>query len=383
MKNIILSILFLLSAVSGYSENAVLGSEAQISVLTCDPGEELYSLFGHTAIRVTDPEQNLDIVFNYGTFDFRTDNFYLKYIKGLLPYQLTVARYAGFYASYVEERRTVWSQTLELDSLSKQRVWTGLLDNLKPENREYLYNFLFDNCTTRSRDIIVENTLPAIAWKLENKNYSFWNLLDQYLDYAPWSQWGIHTILGQSGMRKATPYQYMFLPDYFMYGLDSARYNDKLLVKERTMLYNSGTQLSVPTWYKTPYTVFSICAILISLILFYFKDAWIINTISCILYVSSGALGWLMLFLSYFTLHPMTSPNWNLLWAVPLNMFLPLVIMRRQLFKWVKWYLVAYSALQAITLCIWYFLFPGVSLSTMPIIALLLFNSSMLIARKK
>ena len=98
-----------------------------------------------------------------------------------------------------------------------------LEENLLPQNRYYLYNFLFDNCTTRSRDILLKSLPDSVAWNMPDVNKNFWNLLDEYLQASPWVQWGIHTILGQRGNRTATTFQYMFLPDYLMYGLKNAR----------------------------------------------------------------------------------------------------------------------------------------------------------------
>lgn len=360
-----------------------LSNKAEISILTCSPGDQLYSLFGHTAIRVNDPSQNFDMVFNYGTFDFSTKGFYFKYIKGLLPYYLSISEYPYFYHAYKADKRTIYSQILQLDSISKQQIMDKLIENYKPANRPYLYNFLYDNCTTRARDMINDNTTPTIDWNEKDEHLSFWNLLDQYLNYAPWCQWGIHTILGQPGDAIATPYQYMFLPDYLMYGLDSALYNGQLLVSKRQKLYDSAQERAIPTWYFTPYTIFSLVAILLILICFYFKNNKILNTISVLLYLSTGLLGILILFLGFFTRHPITVPNWNILWANPLNLFLLFFILRPTIAKWVQWYLTLNGTILIITLVIWYFLLPAVSLSSMPIIVLLTIMSFLIKGRKR
>ncbi len=144
-----------------------LSDNAEISILTCSPGTELYSLFGHTAIRIHDPKNHYDQVFNYGTFDFQTPHFYLKYAQGLLPYQLTNTSFRNFMNAYLSEERSVFAQKLKLDSMQKQTLFDLLLDNSREENRFYLYNFLFDNCTTRSRDILLKST----SGKMENGRY--------------------------------------------------------------------------------------------------------------------------------------------------------------------------------------------------------------------
>ena len=162
MKNFIFTLIILALALPGKA--TTLSDKAEISVLTCSPGKELYSLFGHTAIRVHDPEQDLDVVFNYGTFDFDTPHFYLKFAQGLLPYQLSTSHFQSFMYSYMMEERSVYSQRLQLDSLQRQKLFDLLLENYKPENRSYLYNFLYDNCTTRVRDILVDCSPAAIDW---------------------------------------------------------------------------------------------------------------------------------------------------------------------------------------------------------------------------
>ena len=171
-------ILYLTLWISLPSSAITLSPQAEISILTCAPGTELYSLFGHTAIRVSDPYQKIDAVFNYGTFDFRTPHFYLKYAKGLLLYQLSVTSYENFISSYILDDRSVWSQTLQLDSLTKQQLFDNLLKNQLPENRTYLYNFLFDNCSTRVRDMISESIKSPIEWHIREELAAVISLLE-------------------------------------------------------------------------------------------------------------------------------------------------------------------------------------------------------------
>ena len=188
--------LFLILLTASTSASIKLSKDATISILTCSPGNELYSLFGHTGIRVVDKANDMDIVFNYGTFDFATQGFYFKFARGLLPYQLSCSEFRRFLSSYIHDERSVYSQTLNLDSIQKQYLMDLLVENYEPANREYLYNFLYDNCSTRVRDIIEKSTGNQITWIAQPSTKSFWNLLDEYLGRSPWIQWGIHTILG-------------------------------------------------------------------------------------------------------------------------------------------------------------------------------------------
>ena len=249
------------------SASVKLSKDATISILTCSPGNELYSLFGHTGIRVVDKANNMDIVFNYGTFDFDTQGFYFKFARGLLPYQLSCSEFRRFLSSYIYDKRSVYSQTLNLDSIQKQYLMDLLIENYQPANREYLYNFLYDNCSTRVRDIIEKSTGNQITWIAQPSTKSFWNLLDEYLGRSPWIQWGIHTILGSPATSTATLREQMFLPDYLMYHLDSAAYNGTPLVQPIETVYEAPEQdLSTP-WYFSPFFVFAICTLaLVSLL---------------------------------------------------------------------------------------------------------------------
>ena len=126
-----------------------LSDEARISLLTCAPGEELYARFGHTALRVTDPAHHLDAVFNYGVFDFNTDHFYWKFVRGETWYELGASPYRWFMQEYIETKRPVYEQVLNLTAAQRDSLWKALLVNYEPQNRSYLYNFVFDNCATR------------------------------------------------------------------------------------------------------------------------------------------------------------------------------------------------------------------------------------------
>ncbi|MGB5383353.1 MAG: DUF4105 domain-containing protein, partial [Lutimonas sp.] len=88
MQRKIFLIICLSWCLSSFSQSDLLSDEAEISVITCGPGSELYSTFGHSAFRILDPKRNLDKVYNYGTFNFETPNFYAKFVRGKLLYEL-------------------------------------------------------------------------------------------------------------------------------------------------------------------------------------------------------------------------------------------------------------------------------------------------------
>ncbi len=360
-----------------------LSEEAEISIITCSPGAELYSLFGHTAIRVHDPKAKYDRVFNYGTFDFQTPHFYLKYAQGLLPYQLTHTPFPYFIYAYEMEERSVYSQRLRLDSIQKQRLFNLLLENYRPENRSYLYNFLFDNCTTRSRDIL-QKSLPAeINWNMTEQNKNFWNLLDEYLDASPWVQWGIHTILGQRGNREATTFQYMFLPDYLMYGLKTATFKQQRLADDVEILYQAPKRELTTEWYLSPFFVFSASVLLIIALLWKTQSILLLNSISLIMFLFTAIVGILIVFLGGFTAHPITAPNWNILWANPLNILAVIFILRRQLPCFVLIYLKIYMSILVVAIPAWVICQPAVPMDSIAIIILMIYLCLQLRAKKK
>lgn len=379
MKNFLTLICLLLNF---HTMAGKLSEKVEISILTCSPGIELYSLFGHTAIRVVDPETGMDIVFNYGTFDFNTSNFYIKYAQGLLPYQLSITSYDNFINSYKFDNRSVWSQTLQLSPSEKQKLFDLLAENYEPENRTYLYNFLFDNCSTRVRDIIEKSTDYPIIWKAQDTEKNFWNLLDEYLYAMPWVQWGIHTILGQPGTQTADTRQYLFLPDYLMYALDSASCNGKRLVSETTTEYQAPPSVIHSPWYFSPAFILALGAVFVIFLIQYFKSVKLLNFMAVLFFVLSGLIGILLVFLGFFTEHPITAPNLNLVWANPVNLIVIYFLVRKQLALWVHYYLLIYTAILILGIPLWFIAIPAVPLASLSIIILMIYLNLKLKQRK-
>lgn len=382
MKRIIILFIFMLSTfLSGKA--FTLSKDAEISIITCSPGAELYSLFGHTAIRVQDSQADFDQVFNYGTFDFQTPHFYLKYAQGLLPYQLTHTPFSYFIQAYQIENRSVYSQRLLLDSLQKQQLFNLLLENYRPENRSYLYNFLFDNCTTRSRDILQKSLPTKIDWNIPEQHKNFWNLLDEYLYASPWVQWGIHTILGQRGNREATTFQYMFLPDYLMYGLKTAKLQQQRLADDIEILYKAPLQELTTPWFLTPTFIFSISLLIIITLIRTTKSNLLLNAISLTMFLFSAIVGILIVFLGGFTAHPITAPNWNILWANPLNLVALIFILRKHIPHFISIYLKIYMSILVIAIPVWVICQPAVPIASIAIILLMVYLCLELRAKKK
>ncbi|MBL4585726.1 MAG: DUF4105 domain-containing protein, partial [Flavobacteriales bacterium] len=218
MKHLFIFVAFSVLSVSAVAQNKIqLSDESTVSLITCGPGEELYEAFGHTAIRVHDPVSEFDLVFNYGTFSFNQPNFYWRFVQGDLLYSLGINRYDNFVSSYEYYNRSVREQFLDLTLLQKQAVIDKLMWNSEKENREYLYNYYFDNCSTRPRDIIQEalgGTIKFDSSFLGSDRLTIRQLTHIYaMKQQPWGNLGIDLCLGQRIDQPTTAAEYMFLPE--------------------------------------------------------------------------------------------------------------------------------------------------------------------------
>ncbi|MGM0650771.1 MAG: DUF4105 domain-containing protein, partial [Bacteroidota bacterium] len=221
-----------------------LSEKSEISLLTCAPGEQLYSVFGHTAIRVSDPEEEVDMVFNYGTFDFNTPFFYLKFGHGSLDYLLSVSSFKQFMREYFVGSRSVWEQELNMKLSEKKQLFRDLKVNAKPENRAYQYDFFYDNCATRVRDILLEqHENKKLTFRNADKagNVTFREAIHPYLETKPWTKIGIDLILGIPADESTDSLSIMFLPDHLMdqfagISVKSAGENKPLVRSENQLL---------------------------------------------------------------------------------------------------------------------------------------------------
>jgi hypothetical protein len=244
-----LFVAFLISFFPAGFANTLLSEKAQISLLTASPGDELYSVFGHSALRVKDQEKNIDLVFNYGTFDFDTPNFYTKFVRGKLLYKLSVATMEQFIPEYNYEGRAIYEQVLNVSQTQKQELFDFLLINRLPENAYYHYDFFYDNCATRIRDLIDEILQPVwpqetdindqslaeiksmLAYEYDyepelNPTRTFRDMLQPFLVNMPWSAYGIDLALGLPADKVATAWDYMYLPDEMLIAFALAQYPD-------------------------------------------------------------------------------------------------------------------------------------------------------------
>ena len=331
-----------------------LSPAAGISLLTCGAGGELYSTFGHSAVRVYDPEQSLDLVFNYGTFDFNTPHFYSDFVRGKLNYMLNVTRFDHFLFAYEAEQRWVFEQQFNLTPEQKEQLFAFLVNNSLPENKYYLYDFLFDNCTTRIRDLLETECQITLPDKPLNHRPTFRALLYPHLTAMPWSKLGIDLLLGSRTDRVATPREYLFLPEFLMKALDNATVNGKPAVAGSHYLLPPDKQASYGAPFFTPAVLFIALLIaagvatLLKLPLRGFDAAW---------FLLLGLFGLFLVFMWAGTDHYVTKANFNLLWAFPGHAVAAVALLRKRRPRWVRWYFAATLLLCAL-LCIFWTLLP-------------------------
>ena len=163
-----------------------LSAEATISILTCNPGKDVYSMYGHTAIRISDPAQNLDAVYNYGVFSFDSPNFMYRFAKGQTDYLMVGQKFSSFIPEYEQDQRSVYEQVLNLSQEGKNRLFQALIKNARPENREYRYNFFIDNCATRVRDMIEHNAGVQVRFTENHPTESYRDLIKKFHHSFRW-----------------------------------------------------------------------------------------------------------------------------------------------------------------------------------------------------
>ncbi len=314
-----------------------LSESSYISLLTCDPGPELYATFGHSAIGVVDPEQNLMLVFNYGTFSFNVPFFYAKFASGKLMYRLSFTSYVRFLREYQYDHRRVVEQKLNLTRDQRQRLFDALQENYKPENREYQYDFFFDNCATRITDMfhkVLGDSLQHIP-EAHQIPRTFRNMIDEYLTNSYWSDFGIDLALGAVIDRDATEMEKTFLPDYLSAYVERCEINGKPFVTGERALVKDTAEFPPTPLFVRPNFVFWILFLIICLLTVFFRSkSWIIG--DRIIFGAIGFVGLIVFLMWVATDHDATANNLNVLWANPLYLVFVWFIggKRHQLVKW-------------------------------------------------
>ncbi|MCF7568979.1 DUF4105 domain-containing protein [Sabulilitoribacter arenilitoris] len=353
MKKIVpLLFLFLITEVL-FAQQIELSNEAEISVLTIGAGTSLNDAFGHNAFRIKDPSNNLDKTFDYGRFDFEAPNFYLNFARGKLNYSLGTSNYYDFLSFYIRQNRAVKEQSLNLTQSEKQKLYNFLVNNYKPENRDYLYEFFFDNCATKIKDvtnIALNNTITFNEPK-DFKQETFRTLIHNNLNKNTWGSLGIDVALGSVIDRKATPEQHMFLPENICVFFENAtiKNNSKPLVKKSKVLFTQKNAFKASNFLSSPLFIFGVAGLLILFITYKdHKNKKQSKWLDVFLFGITGIIGMFILLLWFATDHTGTHQNYNLLWAFALNIFMIPLLLKKTTHQW----FIKYLKLLVILLCL-------------------------------
>ena len=293
----------------GSPTERILSNKARISVLTCGTGKELYALFGHTAIRVYDPAQGIDRVYNYGLFDFRTPNFYGKFVKGDLLYFVDYDDYERFVMNYAYDNRSVVEQELNLSHTQKQKVWNNLNQSLKEENRYYIYKFIDQNCTTKVVDVLNDVLPTPVEISVEGNTATYRTILNTYLKDRYFEMLGINLIFGN---KVDHPSNLLFLPDKFQLGLTQTKNGDLPLVQDEITVFQAE-QTENYVWWNTYWFA--------SLLVLFLMGLAVNNVVRSVYFILFGLLGCFFFLVGFYSLHG------ELLWNNVVFLCNPLLIL--------------------------------------------------------
>jgi len=337
-----------------------LSETSEVSILTIGPGTELNDAFGHSAYRIKDESNGIDIVYNYGVYDFETPNFYTKFARGKLLYEIGVNNYSPFFEYYKRQNRWVKEQTLNLTYSEKQAVFNFLQNNAKPENKKYRYDFFYDNCATKIRDVLIGVLGEKLIYKEDHirEDYTFRQLIQKNVKANSWGSLGMDIAIGSVVDRKAKPIEYQFLPEYIFKGAQNAvitRNNSEIpLVKQTTSLFDAEKLEIKNPFFTSPLVVFSCIGCLILFITYKdVKNNTRNRSTDLVIFLVTGIIGVVLLFLWFGTDHTATANNYNLLWAVPFSLLFVGLIFKKHLKPWLKRYVFFMIVLQALLTIHW------------------------------
>jgi len=388
VKKIFVFLLFLACINNTYGQQ--LSPQAQIYLWTYEPIEDLYGSYGHNAVHVSDPVNGINFIYNYGTFNFEEPNFISKFVRGRLNYQLSVIRprnqsqYLRFVNLLKQNKKTIIATPLLLDSLDKQSYFERLEENALPENAYYLYDFFFDNCATRIRDVLQTAVGEELVFddSYIEKPLSFRELHKQYMYGKCWTNFGIDFILGAKSDRKSTPSERVYIPNElkkaFEHGTILKNGKKEPLTGKDRVVVQSAPLTPEENFFLSPLFVFWILFALIGGYTFLtFKDKSKNNRwIDHIWFTVIGLAGLLVFVMWVGTDHKVTVNNWNLLWVHPLHLVAAIALFFKSARNgWLKGYFKIIFVLTALTLAAWMIIPQYFNPAFMPMMLIIMIRS--------
>lgn len=323
LSKINLSVLIFLWSIVVSAQLAPLSPKATVSVLTCATGNESYSLFGHTAVRIADPEQLIDVVYNYGAFDFSIPNFVAKFAKGDLQYFVVAHSFSEFIGQYQYEGRSVYEQKLRLSLPLKQQLFDQLNKTLQSEERFYTYKFIDRNCTTMVVDLLNETIGTKAITKKDATEKTYREVLFPYFKNHFYEQLGTSSIFGTKVDQKATT---LFLPFDLLESLKITKYKNEPL-SEPVVSLLTVVPTTPHSWWNNAYTYGAFLLLLVF---------WKKRSVGLLFLTVMGILGLFFLFVGWYSLHPELANNYNVLLFNPTLLVLVFFVLQKNI-KAIKW----------------------------------------------
>ena len=333
MKRILLTIALVLSIIPVYAVDRPGG--IRVSVLTCSPGQEVYSLYGHTAIRVQDMDRGTDHVFNYGVFDFNTEHFVWRFVLGETDYICMVSPWEYFVREYELRGSSVVSQVLNLTDAEAMRISEYLYRNIRKENCVYRYNFLTNNCTTRVMDCVESCIEGNVVYSWKEDPLTYRQILHEYTSVSPWNQAGNDLLLGADVDTVLSHRATCFIPEYYMTALEGSvvrnEFQDtrKLVLETQTIVPSNQAAVKKQTVFPlTPaelgWGAFAISLVVMLMEFMSRRMFWLLDVLLMLLH---GLAGCVILFVFLFSSHPTLDSNWLVCVLNPLPLIaLPFVV---------------------------------------------------------
>ena len=368
-----------------------LSDTARISLLTSSPyEEEVFTVYGHAALRVHDPERKVDYVFNYGIFDFSKPNFIYRFAKGETDYRLGVVNYTDYVIEYQLRGSTITEQELNLTTAERQRLWEALVENYRPENRVYRYNFFFDNCATRPAALI-EKVVGQVDYHYPYTAQTFRSLINYCTRHHAWLTFGCDLALGSPTDQEATLHEMLFLPDYLREAFAKAEIIDAqgqhrpLVSKTHVIEAVEPDEPEKDLWdllspLRLDWLIFAITNV-ITLLGRFQKRAY--KGLDILLFGLAGLAGCVLFFLAFFSVHPCTWPNYSLLWLHPFHLVGVILFCINKAQRATYWYHFINFAALTLLFAGWAFLPQQLNPAFIPLAASLWLRSARGINKKK
>ena len=378
MKKSILFYLFLLcNILTVFAQKDSL----KVTLITISPGEQVYEKFGHTALRVQELNGRFDIVFNYGLFSFEAPNFLYRFIKGETDYQLGVVETGYFLTEYAMRGSEVTEQTINLTPAESEHLFNLVKENYKEENRVYRYNFFFDNCSTRPRDIILKSVSGNIGFKNEENKLTFRDLIyEKTGGENNWLSFGIDLLMGANTDRVATNEELSFLPDYLMITFDSTFIvKDSItypLVSDKKIIFEKEEYDENSNLFISPFFICSILLVLFGILfVIELKRGKMFTFIDSSIFIIAGLVGIIVYFLNFFSQHPCVDNNYNCIWLQPLDIVAGILVWVKSTKKILYYYHFANFVLLFIFLVFCLFIPQHLNLAFYPLIMIIMSRS--------